>query len=64
MDKGTGNATIRIAKHCPVCSWRIFDRVTPTTGIIEMKCPRCAAIVKINLSFSQQIHYRCTYQYG
>ena len=63
MDKGNQNVTIRIAKHCPVCSWRIFDKVTPTSGIIEIKCPRCGQVVKINLALRQPIHYRLLYQY-
>lgn len=63
MDKGEGNTTMRIAKYCPVCSWRIFDKVTPTSGVIEIKCPRCASIVKINLALRQPVHYRLSYQY-
>ena len=32
---------LRVSKRCPKCDWRILDKVTPTTGIIQMKCPRC-----------------------
>jgi len=35
---------------CSICGWRLLDRVTATTGIIELKCPRCGKIVKIDLS--------------
>jgi DNA-directed RNA polymerase subunit RPC12/RpoP len=43
--------TVRVVKKCPVCGWRILDKVTPTTGIIEMKCPNCRKIVEVNLSY-------------
>ena len=32
---------IKVVKRCPKCDWRIFDKVTPTSGIIELKCPNC-----------------------
>ena len=41
---------IRASKRCPECGWRVCDKVTPTEGIIEMKCPRCGKQVRINLS--------------
>ena len=31
---------IKVVKRCPKCNWRIFDIVTPTSGIIELKCPK------------------------
>jgi DNA-directed RNA polymerase subunit RPC12/RpoP len=43
--------SIRIVKKCPVCGWRILDKVTPTTGVIEMKCPNCRRIVEVDLSY-------------
>lgn len=49
---------IRIAKRCPKCNWRILDKVTPTTGIIQIKCPRCKAEVKIDLSLRAIVKYR------
>ena len=45
------NQEIRVAKRCPVCEWRILDKVSPTSGIIELKCPKCHHIVVIDLSF-------------
>lgn len=42
---------IKIVKQCPICGWRIFDKVTPTTGIIEIKCPSCRQVVQIDLSY-------------
>ena len=35
---------------CSICGWRLLDRITATTGIIELKCPRCGKIIKIDLS--------------
>lgn len=50
---------IKIAKRCPNCNWRIFDKVTPTTGIIQIKCPRCKTEVKIDLSLRKTgVKYR------
>lgn len=54
---------IRVVKKCPVCDWRILDKVTPTSGIIEIKCPKCRKIVPIDLSNriaqpSRRIYYR------
>lgn len=43
--------TIRMTKRCKYCSWRIFDKVTPTTGMIEVKCPKCGRVQKIDLAF-------------
>lgn len=41
---------IRIVKKCPACDRRILDKVTPTTGTIELKCPHCHKIVEVNLA--------------
>jgi len=42
---------IRVSKNCPNCGWRVLDKVTPTSGIIEIKCTHCGKPVKIDLSF-------------
>ena len=42
---------IRVSKKCPYCNWRLFDKVEPSTGCIEMKCPNCKAVVKVSLAF-------------
>lgn len=42
---------IRVSKLCPICGNRLFDKVSPTSGVIEMKCLQCKQIVKINLAF-------------
>lgn len=41
---------LNIVKRCPNCDFRIFDKVTPTTGVIELKCPRCRKVIQIDLS--------------
>ena len=35
--------SINIAVRCPECNWRVMDKVSPTTGKVEIKCP---AVVK------------------
>ncbi len=42
---------MRVSKKCPNCGWRVLDKVTPTAGIIELKCPKCEKPVKIDLSY-------------
>ena len=42
---------VKVVKLCPYCQWRILDKVTPTTGIIEMKCPNCRRVVRVDLSY-------------
>jgi len=53
---------MRVVKRCPVCNWRIMDKITPTTGIIQMKCPKCKQEVQIDLSFRKnRIKYRLSF---
>lgn len=35
----------KIIVRCKNCGWRIFDKVTMTTGVIELKCPNCHRVV-------------------
>ena len=49
---------IRVSKVCPKCSMRLFDKVTPANGCVEIKCPRCKSIVTINLAFHCTARYR------
>ena len=42
---------IRVSKTCAVCGLRLFDKMSPLSGTIEIKCPRCGKIAKINLAF-------------
>lgn len=41
---------IRVSKCCPNCNLRLFDKVSPSTGYVEIKCPRCNQTVRINLA--------------
>lgn len=52
------NESTKIIVRCPKCEWRIFDKVTPTSGSIEVKCPRCENIVVIDLSLRKTVRYR------
>ena len=42
---------VRVSKRCPNCGWRVLDKITPTAGIIELKCPKCEKPVMIDLSY-------------
>lgn len=37
----------KIIVRCKNCGWRIFDKVTMTTGVIELKCPNCHRVVEV-----------------
>ena len=41
---------IRVAKRCPKCGKRLFDKISLTTGFVEIKCPECGRTYRINLS--------------
>ena len=58
------NANVRVMVECPTCDWRILDKVTPTTGVIEMKCPRCGKIVTVDLSLRRNIKFRLAKKVG
>ena len=38
----------KIIVRCKNCGWRIFDKVTMTTGVIELKCPNCHRVVEVD----------------
>ena len=40
----------KVIVRCKRCEWRIFDKVTMTTGNIEIKCPKCGYEKEIDLS--------------
>ncbi len=40
----------KIIVRCKNCGWRILDKVTMTTGVIELKCPNCHRVVEVDLS--------------
>ena len=47
---------IRVAKRCPVCNQRLFDKISLTTGFVEIKCPQCKHVVRIDLAMRMQRH--------
>ncbi len=53
------NDEIKIRKPCPNCGWRLFDKVSPTSGTISIKCPQCKKVVKINLSYRRGRENSC-----
>ena len=48
----------KLIVRCPKCGWRIFDKVTPTTGLISVKCPKCKNVVQVDLSLRRRVKYR------
>ena len=50
--------SVNIAVRCPECGWRVMDKVSPTTGKIEIKCPRCHKIVEVDLALRRNVLYR------
>lgn len=49
---------INVAVRCPKCNWRVMDKISPTTGKIEIKCPRCHRVVEVDLALRRKILYR------
>lgn len=39
----------REAVYCPSCKKRIFDKLTPIHGLIELKCRHCDNVVEVKL---------------
>ena len=53
------NLEQKIIVRCKHCGWRIFDKVTMTTGVIELKCPNCHRVVEVDLSLRKgMVKYR------
>jgi phage FluMu protein Com len=53
------NLEQKIIVRCKHCGWRIFDKVTMTTGVIELKCPNCHRVVEVDLSLRRgNVKYR------
>ena len=38
----------RFRVFCPLCSWRLMDKLTPLEGTVQIKCPNCRKVVEIN----------------
>ena len=34
----------RFRVFCPLCSWRLMDKLTPLEGTVQIKCPNCRTI--------------------
>lgn len=49
---------INVAVRCLECGWRVMDKVSPTTGKIEIKCPRCHKIVEVDLALRRKALHR------
>ena len=53
------NLEQKIIVRCKHCGWRIFDKVTMTIGVIELKCPNCHKVVEVDLSLRRgNVKYR------
>ena len=50
--------SINVADRCPECNWRVMDKVSPTTGKIEIKCPHCHKIVEVDLALRRKALHR------
>lgn len=48
----------KVIVKCKNCGWRIFDKITPATGVIEVKCQRCGKVSTIDLSLRRAVKYR------
>ena len=50
MERKTPNE-MRVAKRCPYCGKRLFDKITMGSGVVETKCPQCKNVVQFDLAF-------------
>ena len=51
---------VGVIVKCPSCEWRILDKITPTTGTVRLKCPRCGKLVVVDLSLRKDLKFRLT----
>ena len=49
--KGYEETTIRVVKKCKRCNFRLLDKLSMGSCIIEIKCPRCGEMNKVNLAY-------------
>lgn len=42
--------TMKISKKCPKCGRRLFDKISPASGYIEIKCNKCGASTAVGRS--------------
>lgn len=50
----------KIKVSCPKCGRRVMDKTEDAKGVIEIKCPHCKSVVKIQLdkAYDGSIRYR------
>lgn len=60
--KTVDSKVLAILRECPETRYDdIFDKVTMTTGVIELKCPNCHRVVEVDLSLRKgTVKYRLT----
>ena len=51
---------MKVSKKCPKCGRRLFDKLSPASGYIEIKCTKCGPTVKVNLALRQTVKRRVT----
>ena len=51
---------MKVSKKCPKCGRRLFDKLSPASGYIEIKCTKCGTTVKVNLALRQTVKHRVT----
>ena len=54
----TENGMIRISKNCKNCGRRLFDKVSPASGYVKIKCPKCGQENTVNLALRRKLYYR------
>ena len=54
--------SIPVAVRCPKCDWRVMDKLSPATGKVKIKCPRCRQVVEVDLALRRKAMYRRTYR--
>ena len=50
--------SITVAVRCPKCDWRVMDKLSPATGKVKIKCPRCRQVVEVDLALRRKALYR------
>lgn len=50
----------KVIVSCPKCGKRVMDKIEGASGIVEIKCPSCRQVVRIELDKKADgtIHYR------
>ena len=51
---------MKVSKKCPKCGRRLFDKLSPASGYIEIKCTKWGTRVKVNLALRQTVKRRVT----